>query len=502
MKIFRGLLIGLGFLTILCFFHALSLLGWADETQQYRIVLSSHKINEVFISPNFATDKTVFALTEDYPAYQYPASNLPKEKLLCRSKDGGVTWETIRWSVKDKNIYKNSMDMIPYDMTFMPDGSLLLAGQFRDSNKYFICVSKDDGDNWETYEEENQYFKQTIALYNMEVAGDKLLGVFDTGMAVSVDCGRTWGNIILPHVLTKNGALAVLDKNTFFVITRSGDFWARDDISGKWRDTGTRLYGTVSQKGKVVAAHENPGDSIVVGCNPGTTAGVYVSKDRGEIWNKCDESVLGRVVNITAAPGGFIFAVTPENSVLVTDNYGTTWGTLAKKIYGEITNIECATSGDSIVVFVVGSDNLYRMEYQKSKPNQNPVPATTDAATIVKFIVGRNIYTVGERTNGMDATPYIENGRTYVPVRYLGNALGAETKWEEETKKVTLYKGSIEVNLIINSNDIIINGQSKEIDVAAVERNGRTYLPARYVAEAFGYQVMWDEESQTVSISK
>lgn len=501
MKIYRGLIVGLGFLTILCFFHAFSLSSWADETQQYKIVLSSQKINEMFISPNFATDKTIFALIDEYTDYQYPASNLPKEKLLCRSKDGGITWEKVKWSVKDKNIYKNSMDMIPYDMIFMPDGSLRLAGQFRDTNKYFICISKDGGNNWETFEE-NQYFKQTIALYNMEVMGNKLLGVFDTGLAVSEDGGRTWGNIILPQVLTKNGALAVLDKNTFFVITRSGDFWARDDNSGKWRDTGIRLYGTVSQKGKVAAALGSSGDSIIVGCNPGTIAGVYVSKDHGGMWNKCDESVLGRIVNMTAAPNGLIFAVTPENSILVSDNYGTTWRTLTKTIYGDISNIECATSGSSTVVFVVGIDNLYRIEYQKSKPNQDPVSAIPNKVAIIKFMVGRNAYTVGERANGMDATPYIENGRAYVPVRYLGNALGAETKWEEGTQTVTLYKGNIEVNLVLNSNKIMINGQNKEIDVAAVERNRRTYLPARFVAEAFGYQVMWDEKLQTVSITR
>ncbi|OPX90741.1 MAG: Ycf48-like protein [Pelotomaculum sp. PtaB.Bin104] len=471
--------------------------AWAGETQQCKIVLSSYQVLNVFISPNFAADKTVFAFIEEYPDYQSKASNLPKEKVLCRSRDGGVTWEKIKWYVKDNNVYKNSMDVLPFDMTFMPDGSLLLAGQFRDTNKYFLCYSKDGGGKWETLEE-NQYFEQNIPLYNLETEGNNLLGAFNSGLAVSKDGGETWSNAILPTALTEDGALTVLDANTFFVINSGGNLLARDDEKGKWRDTGISLYGTVSQKGKVTAASTSAEDSIIVGFNPAITAGIYVSKDNGENWKKCDDNVLGRVLNLTAAPGGYIFAVTPEKNLLVSSNYGTDWEALTTKIFGEIKDIKCAASGNTIVVLVVTNDNLYRMEYQKPQQNQNTVPANTT----IKFIVGRNSYTVGENAIGMDAASFLENERMYVPVRYLGNALGATIKWDEGTQTVTLYKGSVEVNLVINNNEIIVNGQSKNIDTVPIERSGRVYIPARFVAEAFGYQVAWDEETETVNVTK
>lgn len=108
----------------------------------------------------------------------------------------------------------------------------------------------------------------------------------------------------------------------------------------------------------------------------------------------------------------------------------------------------------------------------------------------------------------MDARPFLKDGRTFVPVRFLSNALGVEDKnilWDDPTKKVTLSAWN-RVEMTVGSPAIAVTsagvGQPdlKIIDVAPLLKNeeGRTYLPARYVAEALGYDVEWDERSQTV----
>ncbi|MBC7348298.1 MAG: copper amine oxidase N-terminal domain-containing protein, partial [Clostridia bacterium] len=122
--------------------------------------------------------------------------------------------------------------------------------------------------------------------------------------------------------------------------------------------------------------------------------------------------------------------------------------------------------------------------------------------------VGRNYYSV--RQNGreerydIDATPFVQNGRTFVPVRYLGLALGvpeAGIVYEPAAGKVTLRKGDTTVTLSVGSPVIYVNDRARSMDVAPLVRSGRTYLPARYVAEALGYRADWEASRGEVLIT-
>lgn len=122
----------------------------------------------------------------------------------------------------------------------------------------------------------------------------------------------------------------------------------------------------------------------------------------------------------------------------------------------------------------------------------------------VTFSVGAASYKENGVAKTMDAVTFIENDRTYVPVRYLALVLGVpedKIKWSYPTKTVTLTKGDKELSLSIGSKIISVNGKSKNLDVAPVLRAGRTYLPARYVAEELGYEVAWDDKTRTVKIN-
>lgn len=112
----------------------------------------------------------------------------------------------------------------------------------------------------------------------------------------------------------------------------------------------------------------------------------------------------------------------------------------------------------------------------------------------VVFVEGKNEYFVNGQTPGvkMDAAPYISHNRTFVPVRYLGNALGVTDEnisWDTKTSKAKLVLGSCSAELTIGKKQLLASGQAKILDVAPELKNNRTYLPARFVAEALGYQV-------------
>ena len=101
----------------------------------------------------------------------------------------------------------------------------------------------------------------------------------------------------------------------------------------------------------------------------------------------------------------------------------------------------------------------------------------------------------------MDAAPMIKEGRTFVPVRFLGNALGIDNNniiWNNSNRTATL-KSNNELKLTIGKKAITINNEENAIDVAPMIVNpGRTMLPARYVAEGLGFKVDWDENNRIV----
>jgi len=123
----------------------------------------------------------------------------------------------------------------------------------------------------------------------------------------------------------------------------------------------------------------------------------------------------------------------------------------------------------------------------------------------VHFTVGNSGYTIGSQSIPMDAATFEENGRTFVPVRYLAQALGVPSsgiQWDSATKTVTLTKGSTILKMVVGSTTLSVNNQPSSMDASPLIRSGRTFLPARYVATALGYSVSWDAASKTVILTE
>lgn len=100
-----------------------------------------------------------------------------------------------------------------------------------------------------------------------------------------------------------------------------------------------------------------------------------------------------------------------------------------------------------------------------------------------------------------DVAPTIENGRTLVPLRAIFEAMGATVSWDQNTQTVTAIKGNTNVVLKIGSLEPTINGQTNKLDVPGKIINNRVLVPLRFVGEAFGGNVSWDETTQTININ-
>ncbi len=99
-----------------------------------------------------------------------------------------------------------------------------------------------------------------------------------------------------------------------------------------------------------------------------------------------------------------------------------------------------------------------------------------------------------------DASPYIENDRTFVPIRFVGEALNASSiNWDGSNRAATLTFNNTTMYLPINSKHVTINGQSYTIDAPIRIKSNRTFVPLRLISEILGYDVQWVNNSAYIS---
>ncbi|NTU61043.1 MAG: copper amine oxidase N-terminal domain-containing protein, partial [Caldiserica bacterium] len=103
-------------------------------------------------------------------------------------------------------------------------------------------------------------------------------------------------------------------------------------------------------------------------------------------------------------------------------------------------------------------------------------------------------------TYTLQVPPQKIKGTTYVPMRFIGERLGAQILWDAKLRKVTYILGSVTVELVIGSTEATVNGRKTKMPGAAVVINGKTLVPVRFVAEALGAKVSFDAASGAITI--
>lgn len=120
---------------------------------------------------------------------------------------------------------------------------------------------------------------------------------------------------------------------------------------------------------------------------------------------------------------------------------------------------------------------------------------------IILTIGSRKISVFGREIKN-DVAPKIVNDRTMLPIRIVAESLGGTVTWNGELQRVTIQKGADVILITIGADTAYVNGTAVKLDAAAFVENGRTYLPLRFVSETLGAQVVWNEAEKTVTITK
>ncbi len=130
----------------------------------------------------------------------------------------------------------------------------------------------------------------------------------------------------------------------------------------------------------------------------------------------------------------------------------------------------------------------------------------TNGTEHVEFLIGETVYIVDGEVKRMDVPPFIRDARTFIPVRYIAEALGAEASWgpldaltewvtmENEERLVTIFIGQYELKVLHKQTGY---EQTISLDAAASIEAGRTFLPFRAISEAFGADVNYSSDERT-----
>lgn len=155
---------------------------------------------------------------------------------------------------------------------------------------------------------------------------------------------------------------------------------------------------------------------------------------------------------------------------------------------------------------------LTREEYyapktdNKVKPKENfvdkglPAPIVKDPEPYA--VPGRINITLNDEYQYFYDKPINSNGRVLLPFRELFEFFELDVSWDDKSKTATARNKEKEIVITVNDTKAYVNGEEKTLDVSAKIINSKTYVPMRFVAEALGYSVNWDQQRQTVMLRK
>ncbi|MBM7867154.1 hypothetical protein GTO89_10315 [Heliobacterium gestii] len=97
--------------------------------------------------------------------------------------------------------------------------------------------------------------------------------------------------------------------------------------------------------------------------------------------------------------------------------------------------------------------------------------------------------------------PIFWGKRVIVPIRMLGEELGATVTWDNAFQSATMTKGDLTVLMTVDFKTAIINGKAFEMDMAPVLLDGNIMVPIRSIVESLGYTLHWESKGNTAVIN-
>ena len=167
---------------------------------------------------------------------------------------------------------------------------------------------------------------------------------------------------------------------------------------------------------------------------------------------------------------------------------------------GSITVYSDEETTADIVVIVKAGTEVYPATLHYTFGAEDPLANRTVVMTIdsTEYVVNNNVFT-GDAAPYID-----DAWRTMVPIRALMEAFDAEVVWDEANPDVVTinYDGDTQIVMNVGETGYTIDGEEGEMDTVPVNNNGRVYVPIRFVTEGIGFHVtpLYNDAGLTASV--
>ncbi|MCY9512974.1 phosphodiester glycosidase family protein [Paenibacillus apiarius] len=124
---------------------------------------------------------------------------------------------------------------------------------------------------------------------------------------------------------------------------------------------------------------------------------------------------------------------------------------------------------------------------------------TIIAALGITLIAGTLLQS-GQAEAGARSYGYMDmkSNRAFVPIRYLSEQLKYDVKWDPNTKGIEVSKGEDKVSFTVGQKKAKVNDTVKEMDAVPFREGGTTYVPIRFVSDAMKLQLEWDKSGSAL----
>lgn len=193
--------------------------------------------------------------------------------------------------------------------------------------------------------------------------------------------------------------------------------------------------------------------------------------------------------------------VTPEFKKDVKEPVGSFRGTVVFDLYAN--NNGSIKDGNYYVAEVeTPFGTVISKPIQFGNPSTNYVNNSPLGFKIIAMNLDSKTAVVDEQEHQLEVAPFTLEGRTMVPIRFIGEALGAKVDWNGQDRRVTLVKDGIKVELVIDEKNAYVNGALQVLDSPAVIRDGITLVPVRFVSESMKMKVFFEDGEIVITDAK
>lgn len=190
----------------------------------------------------------------------------------------------------------------------------------------------------------------------------------------------------------------------------------------------------------------------------------------------------------------------------INDRYGV--GPKIKAAYTSLQKkfMESFHAQDEYAISLCSSDVSAASDYGTKLGKDYAQTALNKARTLYNLYDDNGVsIAVGKEFNSEDgadlgAAFIDEYNRTQVPLRAVANLLSLDVSWDKDTQTATCTDGSTTVKFVQGNADYRVNGKNKTMDTTVVNVDDHVYVPVYYLAEAFGFNVIWNSSAKTINI--